>query len=303
MAEEKGAAAPSAPRPLIKMHERTGLVKQLFQQNLKVFGNSLPRTLGLSPERMLRVQLNAIVYNPDLMECTIPSLFGGLMEACRLGLEIGGSMGHCWLVPFRDGDTKIATFVLGYQGMITVAARCRSVHSMFAYPVHQEDEYDVVLGDTPRILHKPKKPVLEWDQLYAAYAVAVLKGNVRQVWPMTKLEIQSIKNRSRAKKGPWAHPQDSVAMGIKCPLRRIYKQIPKTAEEARGVDLDEKQDMGLNQDFDLGELILPPEDPAYPGVPMPPTQAQLAEGATPAGGGLMDQLKASMAEREGVPRG
>lgn len=301
MAEEKGQAAAGAPRPLIRMHERTNLVKQLFVQNAKTLGNSLPRSLGLSAERMLRVQLNAIVYNPGLMECTLPSLFGGLVEACRLGLEIGGSMGHCWLVPFKDGDVKIATFVLGYQGMITVAARCRSVHSMFAYPVHQDDEYDVVLGDTPRIIHKPKTPVTNFDELFAAYAVAVLKGGTRQVWPMTRKEILLVKARSRAKSGPWSHPQDAVAMGIKTPLRRLYKQIPKTAEEARAVDLDEKQDIGEPQTFDLTDIILPAEDPAYPGV-AEAAAPQLTEGTAPAGGTLMDQLKSTLREKEGVPR-
>jgi recombination protein RecT len=300
MAEDKGKAAEatSAPRPLIKLHERTKLVKDLFIQNAKVFGNSLPRTLGLSSERMLRVQLNAVVYNPDLMECTLPSLFGGIMEACRLGLEIGGSMGHCWLVPFKDGDKRIATFVLGYQGMITVAARCRSVHSMFAYAVHQDDEYDVVLGDTPRIMHKPKTPVTTFEELYACYAVAVLKGGVRQVWPMTRKEILLTKARSRAKFGPWSHPQDSVAMAIKTPLRRLYKQIPKTAEEARAVELDERQDVGLDQVFDMGDIVLP-ADPAYPETPAVSPQL---EAGTPSGGSLMDQLKSTLQQKEGVAR-
>ena len=82
--------------------------------------------------------LMAMRDNPDLMECSVPSLFGCMKEAASMGLEIGGPLSKAYMVPFRDSrkSTREAQLILGYKGMIELMRRSGEVDQIDFECVH-----------------------------------------------------------------------------------------------------------------------------------------------------------------------
>lgn len=266
-----------------------GTIQKLFKLNLDALTKAAPRSTG-DPARLIRVAFNAIVYNPDLMQCTHSSLMGGVMEAVKLGLTLGGPMQEAWLLPFRDnrnaGGKKTATFVVGYQGYRNLIDRAKAVLDVHPRAVYTGDEFDVTFTEEgPKLRHKPYyMRGTEKGQLTHAYAVARLRGGGRQVEVLTRADVDSHRARSRAKdSGPWVTDYD--AMALKTAIRVIAKYLPKSSDMAlsRALELDDRADRGADQDFDIDGLMLPGEEGA--------------ENAKPAGAsstGVLDRLKQQM---------
>jgi recombination protein RecT len=241
-----------------EIRENTALVAQtrtLFVRNQKRFLAGAPRGLYRDPARLLSVAYNAITYDEKLLRSTQASLLGGVMEAIKLGLLIGGAAQECWLVPFFRSRTKAyeAVMIIGYQGYRNIIDRGRAVLDLMPYAVHHDDEFDWWLGDSPRIIHKPHKPVLVKADLKAAYCVAHLRGGGTQFRVMMIEEIEQHRNRSQAKEsGPWANAQDYVPMALKTTVRQLAKYVPKSSDILmRALELDNKADSGESQGFDL----------------------------------------------------
>jgi recombination protein RecT len=229
------------------------MIQKLFTANLPAIKKQAPRYVG-DPARLIRIAYNTIVYDEKLRKCTQASLVGGVLEALKLGLTLGGPMQEAWLIPFNDNrnNCMVATFIIGYQGYRNIIDRGRSVLAMYPRVVHNDDVFSYKLGDDPRIFHDPPfKLVATEKDLRAAYCVAVLRGNVKEREVMEKAEIDAHRARSRAKNsGPWV--TDYPAMALKTTIRKMSKYLPKSSELlARALDLDERADRGVDQDFEL----------------------------------------------------
>jgi recombination protein RecT len=193
----------------------------------------------VNPERMLRLFLVGASRMPALYDCTRESVASSLMTASFLGLEPFTPLGYCWILPFKQNlklpngqwRTSVeATFIAGYQGMIELAYRTGSVQNIWATPVFQGEEFSLVEGLQPTIIHKPN-PDSPKDpkQLRGAYAVCLLKdGAIKAIW-CNRWEIDQARSRSKAPNGP-AWTNDYVAMAQKTAVRRLFKWIPKGTE-------------------------------------------------------------------------
>lgn len=237
-------------------------VGKLFQVNQKRILSGVPKSVTSDPTRLLSVAYNSILYNDKLVKCTHESLLGGVMEALKMGITIGGPMQEAWLVPFSNskkvGDRWIkvleATLIVGYQGYRNIIDRGRAVLDLHPRAVGHKDEFSYCFGTNPSIRHVPSGPApLKESELYAVYAVARLRGGGLQMEVLMKAEVDQHRARSRAKDtGPWSNEQDYVPMALKTSLRKIAKYLPKSSEIlARALELDEKADMGTPQDFEV----------------------------------------------------
>jgi len=212
----------------------------------------------LSPERLAALTLSAASRNQRLALCTGQSILKGMMDAAQLGLEIGGPLAGGWLVPYKNSRSgKLeAQWITGYQGLIDLARRSSAVDSISAGVVRDGDEFSYSVDEMgPHILHRPK---LDADgQLKAVYAVARLKGTViPQVEVMTRKQVDGIRARSRAKDdGPWSSDYDEMAR--KTVVRRLVKYLPKSAELARAVAIEDQAESTESEIelMDLGEEI------------------------------------------------
>ncbi len=250
---------------LIKVEDQRAMILRAFTSNGQAIAKVVPRTMG-DPNRLIRIAYNNVVNDPLLLACTetaegIRSIIGGVMEALKLGLMIGGPSQEAFLIPFKDKGTPKATLIIGYQGFRNILDRSKSVIDVHPRAVYANDEFDVDFG-TQRIHHKPwwRVGAKESGDLIAVYAIAHLQRGGVQIEVMPKSEIDAHRTRSRAgNSGPWVTDYD--AMALKTVVRKIAKYLPKSSEILmRALDLDTKADLGAAQDFDVEALVID----AYP---------------------------------------
>lgn len=271
---------------LVRLDDKAKLLEGVFRQNLSAMAKVVPRTMG-DPSRLLRIAYNNVAYDTNLLECTatpvgMASIFGGIVEALKLGLMIGGPMQEAWLIPFKDNKAgaKVATLIIGYQGYRNILDRGKSVIDLHPVAVHAGDEFSFELGSRPFVRHIPKLTAAERRELIAVYACAHLPRGGLQIEVMGKDEVDDHRKKSRAgSSGPWVDFYE--AMALKTVIRKIAKYLPKSSEIlARALDLDQRADLGQEQNFDLEGLVFD--------ITQTPGMAQ-------AGGTRLDTLKAQLA--------
>lgn len=215
---------------------------------LETYKGELSRALPkhMTADRLARVALTECRKTPALLKCSPESLFGAVVQAAQLGLEPGGALGHCYLIPFGQN----VQFIVGYRGMIDLARRSGQIQSLNAVAVYEGDEFECTLGLNPDIKHRPN-----WEnsnredpkKLLFVYAVAKLKDGGVQFEVMSRKEVDAIRARSKsANNGPWV--TDYVAMSLKTVIRRLFKYLPVSIEMQQAVAIDEQTEAGVTHD-------------------------------------------------------
>jgi recombination protein RecT len=233
---------------------------------------------------MARIALTECRKTPALMKCDPATLFGAVIQCAQLGLEPGGAMGHCYLLPFenRKKGTTDVQFIIGYRGMLDLARRSGQIVSISAREVCENDKFAYRYGVDETIEHVPAEG--DRGELTHVYAVAKLKDGGVQFEVLTRLQIEQIRNESQGYKTakrydradtPWiAH---FVEMAKKTAIRRLFKYLPVSIEVQRAVGLDEAGEAGVEQHNDLvidmpAPVEAPEADPKATGI----TEAELA---------------------------
>lgn len=253
--ETQVAAAPAqAPRAVetVASKVRDALSSPGMMAQLKM---ALPR--HLSPERMIRVAVTAIQKTPKLMECSQQSLIACIVEASQLGLEPDGVVGHAYLVPYKNSKTgrMEAQLMPGYKGLIDLARRSGNVGAINAEIVYANDEFRVVKGLNPDLIHIPN-----WEdpgQMIAAYATAKLKDGDVQFCVMPKHEIDRHRARSKSKDfGPWV--TDYEWMAKKTAIRQLCKLLPCSIEMQTVLSKEELHEAGVTGGGDFIDTTAKP---------------------------------------------
>lgn len=226
----------------------------------------------MNPERLARVMLTEVRKNPELAKAEPGSFMAAFMQAAQLGLEPGGALGHCYLIPFynsRKGVTEVQ-FILGYKGMLDLARRSGEIESIEVRVVHERDKFHVAFGLDSDLQHVPDFDSEDPGAIRFVYAVAKLRGGGRQFEVMPMRDILKVRNGSQGYKRaaaknntdtPWI--QHFEEMAKKTVLRRMFKYLPVSIEAARAASNDDAIDMGLPTDaivFDDGQTIEPAVD-------------------------------------------
>jgi recombination protein RecT len=232
---------------------------------LKKMGPEIEKALPshMNPDRMARIALTTIRTNPKLLEASVPSLLGAVMQAAQLGLE-PGLIGHCYLVPFKNGKTgqTDVQFIIGYKGMIDLARRSGQIENIYAHAVYSKDEFDYELGLEPKLKHKP---FMDGDrgEFVGAYAVAHFKDGGYQFEFMPKSEIDKRRKRSKAaNNGPWV--TDFEEMAKKTVIRHMWKYLPISVEIQQQAMQDEvvRKDVTAEPEYIDMEVPVIEEHPA-----------------------------------------
>lgn len=216
-------------------------VNTFIQELRPEIAKALPPAVAkvLTPDRICRLALTALRMNTKLAECDFKSLAGALMTAAQLGLEPNTPLGHCYLIPRRNGKTNQmeASFQIGYQGMVELAVRSGRIQTQYAFPVYQNDEFDYWYGLDSNLIHRP---YLGGNRgpLVAVYAVAKYKDGGSNFVVLTIDEVEQYRKRSLASNnGPWV--TDYEAMACKTAFRRLFRWLPKSTELALAVSADD----------------------------------------------------------------
>lgn len=197
----------------------------------------------MNADRMARIALTVIRKNKKLEECNPISLFGAIIQASQVGLEIGI---HAHLVPFYNNKTKQyeVQMIPDYRGLMHLARNSGDISSISANVVYDADKFDYQFGTGSFLHHKPARG--DKGEVMGAYAIAKYKDGDNQFDYMTVEEIAKIRDRSKAKdSGPWITDYDAMAM--KTVVRRLCKYLPVSIELQTAVRLDETHDIGESQ--------------------------------------------------------
>ncbi|MBR8312416.1 recombinase RecT [Burkholderia dolosa] len=250
-----------------------GSVKQFFESQKGTLAAVLPR--HVSPDRMLKIALGALRTTPKLMECTVESLMGAVVQCSQLGLEPNTPLGHAYLIPFEKKKKvggqwvtdKVETqIVIGYKGLIELARRSGQVVSIAAHAVHEHDHFDYAFGLDEKLEHKPSMSAR--GRVIAFYAVAKLVGGGHAFEVMSAEQVNEIRDASQnykfardKEKTVWG--QHYEEMGRKTVLRRLFKYLPVSIELASAAAIDDVGASGRSQALDTvldGDYITPTDD-------------------------------------------
>jgi recombination protein RecT len=240
-------------------------LRQLFSRPdvLEQIKLTLPK--HMSPDRLTKVFLSAVLQTPMLMRCNQLTLLQSLTKLSELGLEPGSALGHVYLIPFENqkaGRVDV-NIIVGYRGYIELARRSGWVQQIETHVAFEDDTFELVYGldDVRKLRHVPNwKTPRTPEKAFLVYCIARLKDGASHVEVMPMEEVRTIRNRSQSWKrkpntGPWH--DDFLEMARKTVLRRAAKYLPMSPEQAAAEGIDDD-----NGDVVQGEVVLRPTLPA-----------------------------------------
>lgn len=211
-----------------------------------------PRFLRV--ERLCRIILTeAVVKNPRLLDCTRNSVMGSILQCAVLGLEPGVG-GQCWIVPFRDRDSMIATFVMGYRGYITLGRRAKVVRTARAYTIHENDTFKY--NDYPPVAEFLMKRDGERGKPVGAFsALELFDGGRDKLEFMPWAEVMKIRNASPAYRAnkttpAWENWEDEMAKAKV--TKRNFKYVATEQAINSAIQVDDELDLGEPQSLPQG---------------------------------------------------
>jgi len=205
---------------------------------------------GVTAERLVRVVMQAVSRNPQLLDCTRESLFSAVSCCAQVGLE-PNLLGDAYLVPYRNRkvspERMEAQFIPGYKGLVKLVRRSGELSSVSAEVVYEGDEFSYELGDCPKITHRRTDATDYGKPIRYAYAVANLRDGGIQRCVMTKAQVDRVRDGSAAGKfGPWKDHYDEMAK--KTALRALCKLLPLTIEAVDALERDAEMEREVMAD-------------------------------------------------------
>jgi len=194
-------------------------------------------------ERFIRVVMTAVQRNPKLLRCTRQSFFNACMSAANDGLLPDGREGA--IVPFsededgRGGKSDQAGWIPMVAGLRKKVRNAGILSDWNVQVVQEGDQFDYALGDTPYIHHKPAPTGGRARKVLFAYSIATFPDGTKSREVMNFDQIEDIRKKSKAKRGPWSDPTFYPEMARKTVARLHSKQLPQSTDLDRLLQRDD----------------------------------------------------------------
>ena len=218
-------------------------VRQAYLKKLEpAIAEALPKASGMTPERISRITLTTLKQNPKLLECSIESLLGAVLQSAQLGLE-PNLLGSCYFIPYKG----VVSFQIGYKGLIDLVTRKGEVVSIVAKEVRKGDHFHFEYGRNETLKHVPA-PHDQRGEITHFYAYAHLKNGGFTFDVMHVSEIEKIRNEhSQAYQGAKKYNNEAGSVWVKhyeemskkTILKRLVKYLPISVETQSAVAHDE----------------------------------------------------------------
>jgi recombination protein RecT len=209
----------------VKLH--VGKVRTLLEKEKETLLAALPQQVGA--DRFIRIVCNTFLQNPDLINTSFESQVQSILEASALGLEPGGTLGHCYFVRYG----RRCQMILGYRGMLKLMNQSGQVSTIKLESVREGDTFQEISGTRDIILHTKANDVMRHTKpITHVYIEVTMRdgGVVRKV--MTRLEIEMHKEKTspgwRRKESPWQQWWEEMAH--KTLIRKVFKFLPMAVE-------------------------------------------------------------------------
>jgi recombination protein RecT len=186
---------------------------------------------GKDGQRFISAIISAVQTNPALQECSNSSILSSALLGESLKLSPSPQLGHYYLVPFNDNKNhrKVATFQLGYRGMLQLAIRSGQYKTINVVaikegelvkfdPLNEEIEVNLIEDE----LVRENTPTVGY---YASFTY--LNGFRKAIyWSREKMEAHALKYSKgyKAKKGYTFWEKDFDGMAYKTMLRQLISK-------------------------------------------------------------------------------
>lgn len=186
--------------------------------------------------------------SPQLQQADANSTLTAVMNVAQIGLSLNPAKKEAYLLPRWNNRKRCVETCLepSYQGLVKLATNTGSVKTIYCHVVYEGDEFEVSLGTSTEIKHKPK---FSSKNITHVYSVSVLHDGTKQIEVMTYSDISEIKERSESYKAYKAGKisscvwtTDEGEMCRKTVIRRAVKYLPKTDmwdKLQKAIELDE----------------------------------------------------------------
>lgn len=213
-------------------------------------------TKYMTPEKMLKLCINAAKKTKNLDKCDPHTVLGAMMTAASLGLEPNTIQGHAYLIPYKTrGGGYECQFQLGYKGLVALARRSPDLVSLQAEAIHQGDEFDHCIGSETFL--RFRKALENRGEFIGAFCYIEFKtehGEGRLAGVMPREEIEKIRSCSQtynsllaqAKDKEWARKKLADTpwvkwfdeMAVKSVIKRTCKQLDLSPQLAAASNID-----------------------------------------------------------------
>ncbi|MGG3233218.1 recombinase RecT [Priestia flexa] len=250
--EIKNQLAQKAQAPVQQGSSFQSQLATQFKNQFKTIQSIVPK--HVTPERLVRIGMNATSRNPKLLECTPDSIVGAVVNCGVLGVE-PNLLGQAYIVPFWNSSTNQfeAQFQLGYKGLIDLARRTGQLSNVYSHEVYEGDEFRYSYGLEKDLIHVPSGEEDE-SKITHFYAVYKMKDGSYDFIVMSRHQIEKHRDRfTKSQKngnvfGPW---KDHFAeMAKKTVLIKLLKTAPISIEQQETQTIME----GLQRDNSISQV-------------------------------------------------
>jgi recombination protein RecT len=198
----------------------------------------------MTPSRFLSMAIAAskvLAQDPNI----IPgSVMVAVYEAAKLGLELGGTTGHAYLIPFKNNDTgkTVVQLITGYKGLIYLCKKNGNVADMKPIIVYEKDKFEQWNDDTgSHFRHEPT--VGERGKPVAVYCMTTTKDG-QVFFHITHIEkIRQVEEGAKRRGGAvWKSDRDSMI--LKTAVRQAAKYQTITPEVDGLIGREERMEIG-----------------------------------------------------------
>lgn len=229
----------------------------------------------LTPDRMLRLCVNAVKKTPRLMECDPQTVLGAMMTSAALGLEPNTIQQQAFLIPYKKRanvrgqwvDVYDCQFQVGARGFITLAYRSPHIVKMSSGAIHDRDVFEHMEGSESFLKYAVSLRGGRGDLIGAFSHVKLVGGDetacVLDLEELLKIRSKSEtyrslvrnvdtaenqKERDKAERNlaetPWVMWIDDMAS--KSAIKKHAKHLPIAAGDAlaTAAELDNRGDAG-----------------------------------------------------------
>lgn len=157
----------------------------------------------LTPDRMLRLCVNAVKKTPKLMDCDPQTVLGAMMTSAALGLEPNTIQQQAFLIPYKKRakvgqnwvDVYDCQFQVGARGFITLGYRSPHIRSMSSGAIHDRDLFEHMEGSQSFLKYAVQLRGGRGD-LIGAFSHVVLESGREEACVLPLDELMKIRDKS-----------------------------------------------------------------------------------------------------------
>lgn len=238
--------------------EKKGTLGVWLAERKNDLANAIPKGT-VEVDRFMQSAMLALTNpkNPDLLKCDKESIARALKEAASYGLELNGTLGQAYLIPYNEsvrnangGWDKVMTahFQMGYKGLIALARRSNTIKTIAAECIYENDEFDCELA-SGRSIHHKMNIFAERGKVIGYYCLVELTNGGEQFAVMSKKDAENFrdtysKSYIMAKdKSTQNWGKNFDAMALKTCVIKALKLCPISIEALEAVNKEELKDI------------------------------------------------------------